>query len=113
MVSTLGAPGRSASHKGKPVLYVKYIETAPWNLREYVGDAARFGGVGTSLIVAAIELSAEEEFRGRIALHSLPQSEQFYAKFMDDLGIDDDVEGLRYFEMTEEQAIRFMKGEYK
>jgi hypothetical protein len=110
MVSTLAVPGQAAVHKGKPVLYVKYIETAPWNLRDYVGDDARFGGVGSSLIVAAIEVSIEEEFRGRIALHSLPQSEQFYKKFMENLGIDKDVEGLRYFELSEEQAHNFMKG---
>ena len=91
-------------------MYVKYIETAPWNLREYLGEEARFAGVGTSLIIAAIEVSVEEEFRGRIALHSLPQSERFYEKFMENLGIDKDVEGLRYFELTEERAREFMKG---
>jgi hypothetical protein len=110
MISTLAAQGRSKAHKGKPVLYVKYIESAPWNLRQYVGEEARFGGVGVSLIRAAIAVSVEEEFRGRIALHSLPQSEQFYGKFMEDLGIDVDMEKLRYFEMTDEQALKFMKG---
>ena len=59
---------------------------------------------------AAIAVSLEEEFRGRIALHSLPQSEPFYARFMEDLGIDLDVEKLRYFEMSEERAVKFMKG---
>ena len=113
MVSTVGVYGRSAANEGKPVLYVKYIEAAPWNLRNYVGVEARFGGVGTSLIIAAIELSSEEAFRGRIALHSLQQSEHFYERFMEDLGIDADVEGLRYFEMSEAQAIRFMKGAYQ
>lgn len=110
MISTLATPGRSGAHKGKPVLYVKYIEAAPWNLKQYVGDDARFGGIGISLIAAAIETSMEEEFRGRIALHSLPQSEAFYSKFMEDLGIDLDVEELRYFEMSEGAALKFMKG---
>ena len=62
------------------------------------------------LIRAAIAVSEEEEFRGRIALHALPQSEAFYTKFMEDLGIDPSMERLRYFEMTEEQAHKFMKG---
>jgi hypothetical protein len=75
-------------------LYVKYIESAPWNLRGYAGAGARFGGIGISLIRAAIAVSLEEEFRGRIALHSLPQSEPFYGRFMEDLGIDPDVEGF-------------------
>jgi hypothetical protein len=82
------------SIKVKPVLYVKYIESAPWNLRGYAGAGARFGGIGISLIRAAIAVSLEEEFRGRIALHSLPQSEPFYGRFMEDLGIDPDVEGF-------------------
>ena len=110
MISTLAAQGRSKEHRGKPVLYIKYIESAPWNLRDYVGEDARFGGVGVSLIRAAITVSSEEEFRGRIALHSLPQSEQFYRNlFMEDLGIDEE-EKLRYFEMPEEQALKFIKG---
>jgi len=92
------------------MVYFKYIETAPWNLKDYVDDKAKFAGVGTSLIVAAIEVSIEEGFEGRIALHSLPQSEQFYSRFMEDLGIDKKVEGLRYFELSEEQADKFIKG---
>jgi hypothetical protein len=110
MISTLAVEGRLPIHKGKPVLYVKYIESAPWNLKAYMGAEARFGGIGISLIRAAIAASLEEEFRGRIALHSLPQSEPFYARFMEDLGIDLDVEKLRYFEMSEERAVKFMKG---
>jgi hypothetical protein len=65
---------------------------------------------GISLIRAAIAVSLEEEFRGRIALHSLPQSEPFYGRFMEDLGIDPNVEKLRYFEMSEERALKFVKG---
>ena len=110
MISTLAVEGRLPVHKGKPVLYVKYIESAPWNLKGYVGAGARFGGVGISLIRAAIAVSLEEEFRGRIALHSLPQSEPFYGRFMEDLGIDPNVEKLRYFEMSEERALKFVKG---
>jgi hypothetical protein len=32
MISTLAVEGRLPIHRGKPVLYVKYIESAPWNL---------------------------------------------------------------------------------
>ena len=110
MISTLAVEGHLPVHKGKPVLYVKYIESAPWNLKGYVGAGARFGGIGISLIRAAIAVSVEEEFRGRIALHSLPQSESFYGRFMEDLGIDPYVEKLRYFEMSEERALKFMRG---
>src|ERR1022692_3278108 len=50
MISTLAVEGRLPIHKGKPVLYVKYIESAPWNLKGYMGAEARFGGIGISLI---------------------------------------------------------------
>ena len=59
---------------------------------------------------AAIALSQELEFKGRIGLHSLPQANSFYANTcgMSDLGMDPDHLGLRYFEMTSEQAEAFI-----
>ncbi|SIT53919.1 conserved hypothetical protein [Mesorhizobium prunaredense] len=61
------------------------------------------------MIRAAIEVSQEEGFRGRIGLHSLPQSAGFYERAcgMSDLGIDGTKENLRYFEMTSEHAALF------
>jgi hypothetical protein len=109
MVSLLAVPGRSTAHKGKPVLYVKYIESAPWNLKSYAGDNAKFGWIGTCLIRSAIAVSMDEEFRGRIALHSLPQAEPFYGRFMENLGLSPDVENLRYFELSEDAAATFSK----
>ena len=61
-------------------------------------------------------LSEELEFHGRIGLHSLPQANGFYADTcgMTDLGADPDYEGLRYFEMTPEDAQAFIaKGRSK
>lgn len=58
----------------------------------------------------AVQVSADEGFAGRIALHSLPQSEPFYRRYMHDLGIDvAHLEKLGYFEMTEDQANDFVK----
>ena len=70
----------------------------------------RYHGVGSILIKAAVALSEDSEFHGRIGLHSLPQANDFYANTcgMTDLGIDPDYEGLRYFEMTPEQARAFV-----
>lgn len=94
---------------GKPLAYVDYLETAPWN-RASIVARPRFGLVGTLLIRAAIEVSLEEEFHGRIGLHSLPQSEVFYVQAceMTDLGIDGTYQNLKYFEMTPEQAASFL-----
>jgi hypothetical protein len=98
------------SQKGKNLVYVSFVETAPWNRKELF-DPPRYRGVGPIFIRAAIELSKEQEFKGRIGLHSLPQANGFYANVcgMTDLGADQDYQGLRYFEMTPEQAEAFIK----
>ena len=98
---------RLPGQTGKHLAYVDYVESAPWNRHEIVADP-RFAGVGTVMIRAAIEVSREEGFQGRIGLHSLPQSEPFYDRCgMSNLGIDGNHENLKYFEMTPEQATAF------
>ena len=69
---------RINSQKGKYLVYVEYVESAPWN-RKYLFDPPRYHGVGTILIRTVIELSKDLEFHGRIGLHSLPQASEFYA----------------------------------
>ncbi|UXT60617.1 GNAT family N-acetyltransferase (plasmid) [Agrobacterium fabrum] len=100
--------GRVPEQAGKDLVYVDYVETAPWNRKAIVAEP-RFGGVGTIMIRAAIEASRDQEFRGRIGLHSLPSAETFYADIcgMTDCGLDGTYEGLRYFEMTSAQADAF------
>ncbi len=95
--------------KGQHLVYVKYVENAPWN-RPELFTPPRYRGVGSILIRAAVALSEELEFRGRIGLHSLPQANSFYANTcgMTDLGTDPKQENLRYYEMTPEQARAFV-----
>lgn len=111
LLDTMTERCRIEAQKGKNLVYVKFVENAPWNRRELV-SLPRYRGVGTTLIRAAIALSKHEEFRGRIGLHSLPQANSFYANTcgMTDLGVDLDPihQGLRYFEMTPEQAEAFI-----
>ncbi|MDE2578598.1 MAG: GNAT family N-acetyltransferase [Hyphomicrobiales bacterium] len=97
--------------KGRPFVYVDFVENAPWNRAELLFDPPKYRGVGSILIRAAIELSRHEEFKGRIGLHSLPQANDFYANTcgMTDMGPDETYHGLRYFEMTPEQAEAFCK----
>lgn len=104
--------GREPSQAGKPLVYVDYLEVAPWN-RPDLGRTPRLKGVGTALIVAAVSLSHEEEFKGRIGLHSLPQADAFYRERcgMTDLGPDAAYQNLRYFEMTPAQAQAFLEEE--
>jgi hypothetical protein len=104
--------GRLPAQKGKPIVYVDYLEVAPWN-RPDLGQAVRYKGVGTALLVAAIALSRDEGFNGRIGLHSLPQADAFYRERcgMTDLGPDTAYQNLHYFEMTPDQATAFLDGE--
>ncbi|WP_214648283.1 GNAT family N-acetyltransferase [Novosphingobium aerophilum] len=100
---------RLSEQADKHLTYVDYVETAPWNRTEIVPNA-RFKGVGLTMMRAAIEVSHEEGFHGRIGLHSLPRAEPFYARCgLSDLGIDGTCENLRYFEMTAAQAAAFSR----
>ncbi|AFL89334.1 hypothetical protein Terro_3104 [Terriglobus roseus DSM 18391] len=104
----LNHTGRMAVQVGKPLVYVEYLEVAPWN-RGACADQ-RFRGVGTALMTAAVDLSLAEGFGGRTALHSLPQAESYYRDVcgMTDLGPDKNYDDLRYFEMTVQQAAKFI-----
>jgi GNAT superfamily N-acetyltransferase len=103
--------GREPSHAGKPLVYIDYLEVAPWN-RPELGVTPRLRGVGTALVTAVVALSEEEGFKGRIGLHSLPQADDFYRRRgMTDLGQDKAYQNLRYFEMTAEQARAFLEEE--
>lgn len=101
----LSKESRLQGFEGKPIAYVDYLEVAPWN-QPIVGMPRRFRYAGKIMMIAAAALSVELEFKGRIGLHSLPQSESFYQDLgMIDLGPDKEVNGeLRYFEMTADVA---------
>jgi hypothetical protein len=88
---------------GAPLVYVDYLATAPWNLRE-LNDPPQFTGVGRALIGYAQDLSVEQGYAGRVGLHSLPQAETFYRERlrMLDLGPDNQYHGLHYFEIAQE-----------
>ncbi len=107
---TAGATCRLDSQKGKPLVYVDYLASAPWNLPNITPEP-RFSLVGSVLLAAAVQLSIDEEFSGRIGLHSLPQADAWYANAcgMSDLGRDAAKQNLRYFEMTPEQAAEFLR----
>lgn len=97
---------RLAPDKGKPLVYVDYLEVAPWNWRiPEVGRAGRYRGIGPALFWRAVRQSAEEGFHGRVGLHSLPQAEAFYTRMgMSRLGPDPHKQNLAYFELTAAQG---------
>jgi hypothetical protein len=97
---------------GKPLVYLDYLATAPWNQPELVSPP-RLRGCGKTMIRAAIQWSIDRGWEGRIGLHSLPSAENFYRDKricgMTDLGIDENYERLRYFEMSATQARDFFE----
>jgi hypothetical protein len=108
MMAVLRTPRHSHASR-KDVVYVDYLESAPWNLKISTNQP-RFLGVGTVLIAEAIHLSLEMGLEGRVGLHSLPQAETFYKGRcrMSKFGADPSYSDLTYFEYTGQQAIEWM-----
>jgi hypothetical protein len=85
------------------VLYVDYLEAAPWNLG--LTGPRRFSGIGAWLIAEAVRMSVDAGHAGRVGLHSLPQAEPFYQRCgMTHVGLDPNYQELSYFEYTEHGA---------
>jgi hypothetical protein len=108
MMAVLRKP-RHSQASGKDVLYVDFLEAAPWNLR-ISSSQPQFLGVGTVLIAEAIHLSLEMGLEGRVGLHSLPQAEAFYKGRcqMTGFGADPSYFDLTYFEYIGQQAIEWI-----
>ncbi|MCX8507838.1 MAG: hypothetical protein ORN49_02985 [Rhodobacteraceae bacterium] len=114
-VETVVHRSRNEDENGRAaqsLVYVDFLETAPWNRPEHVQHPV-YRGVGQVLLATAIQLSLDEGFKGRIGLHSLPQSEEFYRSVarMTDHGPDSSYPGgLRYFELDAAGAQAFNQG---
>ncbi len=107
VMAVFRAPRRARLGDGH-VVYVDYVETAPWNLKG-MGAAPRFLGVGSVLLTEAVRLSLEMRLEGRVGLHSLPQAEGFYERCgMTRVGPDPTYYDLAYFEFTGQQAAAWL-----
>jgi hypothetical protein len=112
-IETVGHQCRLAEQQGKPLVYIDYLETAPWNVKplmQALNRQPQFGGVGSRLVEAAVRRSLDEEFRGRVGLHALPTSERFYLEAcgMTPVGRDPAKQNLLWCEFTPEQAEAFL-----
>lgn len=103
IVCLTGYNARLDPDKGKPLVYIDFIETAPWNSKE-LSNSPIYGGIGLRLVQAATRLSIDESFAGRVGLQSLPQAAGFYANAceMTSLGIDPN--NLEYLELPAAKA---------
>ena len=104
---------RLPEQAGLPLVYVDFLETAPWNMKRYTSQP-QFRGCGPRLINAAVEISHSLGWSGRLGLHSLGELEtlQFYRRVcgMTEMPPDPAYYSLSYFEMTEAQAKAFEEG---
>ncbi|MBX3176086.1 MAG: GNAT family N-acetyltransferase [Candidatus Hydrogenedentes bacterium] len=105
---------RLGSDRGKPLVYIDFLEVAPWNWTiPGIGQFRRYGYIGPHLFERAVRQSWEDGFEGRVGLHALPQSEPFYsgACRMAALGAEEEEYGnLTYFELSRENAARILEG---
>ncbi|KAB2645360.1 MAG: GNAT family N-acetyltransferase [Verrucomicrobia bacterium] len=110
LVNLTKLTARLPSQKGKDLAYIEFVSTAPWN-RPEISGLQQFHGIGINMVRAAVELSRNEGFHGRIGLHSLSQAASFYGKTcgMSALGQDRHYDDLDYFEMTPAQADAFCR----
>lgn len=108
MTVDLSKRARIPEQLNQHLVYVDYLAVAPWN-RTAIQKPVLFKGLGKIMLGVAVSLSIDEEWDGRIGLHSLPQAEGFYGVCgMSDLGIDREYENLHYFEFTGAQARAFL-----
>src|SRR5262249_29650112 len=73
----------SRIQNGKPIIYVEFIEVAPWNQATVLyelGRLPKYRLVGTKLMVAAVDWSNRLGLDGRVGLRSLNQSLRFYVE---------------------------------
>jgi hypothetical protein len=110
MAKSVGHVTRLAT-KGRDLLYVEYVESAPWNLEmPEIAQRPELTGTGRQLMESVVRLSRAMDFEGRVGLHSLEQAEGVYRRWgLTDLGNDPDYLNLRYFEMSEAQARTFLR----
>ena len=109
MVKLAGRNATLAPDVGKPLVYVDFLESAPWNVVPLVKEPL-FVGVGMVLMRVAVQLSLDEGFHGRVGLHALPQSESFYRDKcgMHGCGVDPHYQDLPYYELTRDRAQKFI-----
>lgn len=104
-----GKTARLPGAVGLPLVYVDYLESAPWNNSDFTPTPV-FRGVGLRLIQAAVQHSLDRGWHGRIGLHSLPQSEPFYVRTCGvvSLGSDPVSGGLTSFELDQSNVAAMM-----
>ena len=103
---------RLESQENHPLVYIEFLEIAPWNHKDFMNvNNKKYKGIASIMVAVAIKLSIKQGFNGRVGLHSLPEAEGFYSNFcaMSSLGADKNYDNLPYFEFTAKQAKSFLE----
>lgn len=113
VILTQSAPhlAKLPGDKGKPLVYVDFLEAAPWNwVVPGINQPGKFRMIGPVLMWWAVKQSWEEGFHGRVGLHALPQAYGFYQRLgMTPLGKDTHKENLDYFELSRQTAKQWLE----
>jgi hypothetical protein len=105
---TVGHTAKLETGRSKPIVYVDYLESAPWNVIPFCVQP-KYKAIGARMLQAAVQQSVDEGFGGRVGLHALRDAVAFYTRSgMTDLGIDTSYHNLRYFEFTESSSLEFL-----
>lgn len=113
MTRTVGHRAKLVEDRNKPLVYIDFLEAAPWNWRVApIGQERRLKGVGVVLMREAVSQSIDEGFHGRVGLHALPQAEQFYSRVCGMTRVEEEPGAgpLVYFEFTRAQGTAFLQG---
>jgi hypothetical protein len=86
----------------RPLVYVSFLEVAPWNQLRVKGR--RYRGLGQLLLRLACQRSQQLGHSGRIGLHALASAEPFYRKLGFDVPICPNEYNELYFELSEAKA---------
>lgn len=115
MLNTETHTSRVPGNEREGLIYVEYLEAAPWNNRGitneyYICSQTSLRGVGSALLLEAIKYSRDMGYRGRVGLHALPWCTQFYEiKFtMINMGPDEKKSHLHYYELPTEAAAKLL-----
>lgn len=97
------------AQQGKELVHIARLATAPWNRTKTV-DRPKYKGAGRALVATAVSFSIELEFGGRIGLHALPQSEEWYRLCgFYEVPDPNPKNTLKYFEMSADAAVKFLQ----
>ncbi len=90
-----------------PLVYVGFLEVAPWNKAAGVGR--RYHGLGTIMLRVACDVSMHLGYGGRLGLHSLASAQDFYRRIgFRSLDCPNEYNEI-YFEMDEHVAQELLR----